>query len=53
MTAFEDEKLRLWLASTPRHRAVLFHSALYPHAQGLFRDFPRQVTFGDLHPRFQ
>ena len=30
-----------------------FHSGLYPYAQGLFRDYPSQVTFGDLHPRFE
>ena len=52
MTGVEDERLRVWLKRAAQRRAVLFHSALYPYAQGLFRDFPRQVTFGDLHPRF-
>jgi hypothetical protein len=52
MTGVEDERLRVWLKGAAQRRAVLFHSALYPYAQGLFRDFPRQVTFGDLHPRF-
>jgi hypothetical protein len=53
MTRVEDEALRLWLRGSPQRRAVLFHAALYPYAQGLFRDFPRQVTFADLRPRFR
>lgn len=51
-TEGEDLALREWLAASPRNRAILFHSGLYPFAQGLFRDFPQQVTFGDLRPRF-
>ena len=49
----EDAMLRQWLLKSPQNRAVLFHSGLYPWAQGLFNDFPLQVTFGDLHPRFE
>ena len=49
----EDAMLRQWLLKSPHNRAVLFHSGLYPWAQGLFADFPSQVTFGDLHPRFE
>jgi hypothetical protein len=49
----EDAMLRQWLLNSPHNRAVLFHSGLYPWAQGLFADFPSQVTFGDLHPRFE
>ena len=49
----EDATLRQWLLSSPKNRAILFHSGLYPWAQGLFADFPSQVTFGDLRPRFQ
>ena len=49
----EDAMLREWLLKSPQNRAVLFHSGLYPWAQGLFADFPLQVTFGDLHPRFE
>jgi len=49
----EDGLLRWWLVESPNNRAILFHSGLYPYAQGLFRDFPSQVTFGDLHPRFE
>jgi len=49
----EDGLLRWWLLKSANNRAILFHSGLYPYAQGLFRDFPNQVTFGDLHPRFE
>ena len=49
----EDLSLRNWLIHDRRNRAILFHSGLYPFAQGLFADFPQQVTFGDLHPRFE
>lgn len=52
-TQKEDAMLRQWLLKSPQNRAVLFHSGLYPWAQGLFADFPSQVTFGDLHPRFE
>lgn len=53
MTEWEDAALRGWLKVSKQHRAVLFHSGLYPYAQQLFADFPTQVTFGDLHPRFE
>jgi hypothetical protein len=49
----EDGLLRWWLLKSPENRAILFHSGLYPYAQALFRDYPSQVTFGDLHPRFE
>src|SRR5438876_8888893 len=51
-TQDEDTSLREWLLKSPDHRAILFHSGLYPFAQKLFEDFPTQVTFGDLHPKF-
>jgi len=53
LTRDEDVSLRRWLKGDPKRRAILFHSGLYPYAQGLFADFPSQVTFGDLHPRFE
>jgi hypothetical protein len=53
VTDYEYEVLLRWLESSPDHRAILFHSSLYPHAQSLFDQFPQQVTFGDLHPRFE
>ncbi len=44
--------VREWLAVSPRHRAVLFHTAPYPAGYALFTDFPAQTTFGDPRPRF-
>ncbi len=52
-TLNEAVRLRDWLDHDPRRRAILFHSGLYPYAQPLFRDYPRQVTFGDLRPKFE
>jgi len=42
--------VRSWLSASPRHRAVLFHSAPYPAGYALFADFPSQTTFGDPRP---
>lgn len=53
VTNAEYTQLRDWLRQSPTRRAILFHSGLYPHAQTLFTEFPKQVTFGDLHPRFE
>jgi len=44
--------VRDWLAESPEHRAVLFHSAPYPAGYRLFGEFPDQTTFGDPKPRF-
>jgi hypothetical protein len=44
--------VRAWLAASPRHRAVLFHTAPYPAGYALFDEFPKQTTFGDPRPRF-
>jgi hypothetical protein len=52
-TEYEYQQLKAWLSRSPQHRAILFHSGLYPYAQPLFQDFPRQVTFGDPRPRFE
>ena len=52
-TSYEYTQLRDWLRQSPTRRAILFHSGLYPFAQPLFAEFPRQVTFGDLRPRFE
>ena len=46
------EAVRDWLARSPKHRAVLFHSAPYPDGIRLFDEFPSQTTFGDTRPRF-
>ena len=52
MTDEDAAPVRAWLAASPRHRAVLFHTAPYPAGHALFTDFPGQTTFGDPRPRF-
>jgi hypothetical protein len=52
-TRHDAEALSRWLRESPRHRAVLFHTAAYEAGYRLFFDFPRQVTFGDLDPQFR
>lgn len=52
-TPDEAQMLRDWLKQDPKHRAILFHSSLYPYAQGIFTDFPKQTTFGDMRPTFE
>ena len=52
-TPSEYEALREWLDRSRSNRAILFHSGLYPYAQPLFGQYPQQVTFGDLHPKFE
>ena len=49
-TRHDAEVLARWLKESPRHRAVLFHTAAYEAGYQLFSDFPRQTTFGDLDP---
>ncbi|VVB62997.1 Uncharacterised protein [uncultured archaeon] len=39
-----------WLKKDTRNRAVLLHSAAYEPGIALFREFPKQTTFGDLDP---
>ena len=53
VSEFEYLRLKGWLLASPQHRAILFHSGLYPHAQKLFAEFRSQVTFGDLKPQFE
>jgi hypothetical protein len=53
VTELEYNTLKAWLHESPQNRAVLFHSALYKYAQPLFAEFRTQVTFGDLHPKFE
>jgi hypothetical protein len=44
--------VRSWLAASPRHRAVLVHTAAYPAGYALFGEFPEQTTFADPRPKF-
>lgn len=41
-----------WLAIDKSHRAVLFHSMPYPFGYRIMKEFPEQVTFGDVNPVF-
>jgi hypothetical protein len=44
--------VRAWLAASPGHRAVLFHTAPYAAGYALFGEFPEQTTFADARPSF-
>jgi len=51
-TSEEDEQLVMWLRSSILHRAILFHSSLFPYVEQIFSEYRTQVTFGDLRPTF-
>lgn len=51
-TPEDASPVRAWLAATPEHRVVLFHTAPYPAGYVLFDEFPKQTTFGDPRPSF-
>lgn len=48
----EHDVVAAWLSESAKHRAVLFHSAVYPQGYRLFFEFPKQTSFGDIHPKF-
>ena len=48
----EHDVVAAWLSENAKHRAVLFHSAVYPQGYRLFSEFPKQTSFGDIHPKF-
>ncbi|MBE9595005.1 MAG: hypothetical protein IMF19_16175, partial [Proteobacteria bacterium] len=43
--------LKEWLKEDKNHRAILFHSAAYNFGIKLFREFPKQTSFGDINPK--
>lgn len=49
----EHDAVAAWLQESPAHRIVLFHTVVYPAGYRLFFEFPRQTTFGDIHPQFE
>ena len=51
-TTTEAKAVREWLSANRQRRAVLFHTAPYPEGYALFKEFPKQTTFGDPRPRF-
>lgn len=48
----EHDAVAAWLKESAAHRAVLFHSSVYPQGYKLFFEFPSQTSFGDIHPKF-
>lgn len=49
----EYEAVSRWLRVDKSHRAILFHSAVYPEGYKLFFEFPAQTTFGDINIVFE
>ena len=43
--------VKSWLTENKNNRAILFHSAAYDPGMKLFREFPKQTSFGDLNPK--
>jgi hypothetical protein len=41
-----------WLEQDKSRRAVLFHSMPYPFGYKIMKEFPEQITFGDINPVF-
>jgi len=52
-SALEHDAVAAWLSQDSARRALLFHTAAYPEGFRLFAEFPRQTSFGDIHPRFE
>ncbi|HUT96271.1 MAG TPA: hypothetical protein VMW82_01760 [Candidatus Paceibacterota bacterium] len=53
--AYEEDYLAVknWLLESNKNRAILFHSAPYEPGYRLFREFPKQTSFGDPKPIFE
>jgi hypothetical protein len=49
----EHDALSSWLKEDRRNRVVLFHTVVYPDGYKLFYEFPKQTSFGDIHPEFE
>lgn len=43
--------VKSWLSESKANRAILLHSAVYEPGIKLFREFPKQTSFGDLNPQ--
>ena len=41
-----------WLDESDEHRAILFHSLPYPYGFAILTEYPEQVSFDDINPRF-
>ncbi|MBN1644725.1 hypothetical protein JW851_01625 [Candidatus Woesearchaeota archaeon] len=51
----EDDYLAIkdWLDEDKNRRAILFHSMPYPYGYRIIKEYPEQVTFGDINPVFE
>ncbi len=49
----EYDAVSWFLRTNKSHRAVLFHSAVYPEGYRLFFEYPKQTTFGDINIGFE
>ncbi|MCK5286562.1 MAG: hypothetical protein KAJ59_01995, partial [Thermodesulfovibrionia bacterium] len=45
----EHDSVASWLEEDKSHRAILFHTALYPEGYRLFFEYPQQTSFGDIN----
>lgn len=43
--------VKSWLNEDKNNRAILFHSAAYNPGMKLFKEFPKQTSFGDINPQ--
>ena len=44
--------IKTWLEEDKNRRAILFHSMPYPYGYKIMKEFPEQITFGDVNPVF-
>jgi len=47
------ESIKEWLKEDKDNRAILFHSMPYPYGYKIMKEFPEQITFGDVNPVFE
>jgi hypothetical protein len=45
----EHDSVASWLKEDKDHRAILFHSAIYPEGYRLFFECSQQTSFGDIN----
>ncbi|MBI5797601.1 hypothetical protein HZA98_01715 [Candidatus Woesearchaeota archaeon] len=45
--------LSAWLQENESNRLILFHSEAYPYGYLLLRNYPKQITFDDIMPKFK
>jgi len=50
---YDYEVFKKWIEKDKSNRLILFHSASYPYGFKMLTEYPDQVTFGDVNPRFE